>query len=228
MSACIGEPISWLRLERYALEGGSDRAVGDHLARCAACARCLDEIRGDLVALPPLPPLPPLAVPERRPARRRWWLAPAMAFAAAAMVALVLWRGGRGGGGPGPGPEPERREEVARVKGVGEVVLGVVRERGGAIRDDARTYAPGDRWKVVVTCPPAASAWIDVAVYDAGQIDHPLAPARIGCGNRVVVPGAFSITGDRANRVCVRIGAGAAPDRARTEPPDACVTLRPE
>jgi hypothetical protein len=54
MSACIGEPISWLRLERYALDGGADRAAAAHLARCAACARCLDEIRGDLVALPPL------------------------------------------------------------------------------------------------------------------------------------------------------------------------------
>jgi hypothetical protein len=227
MTACIGEPISWPRLERHAQGGGADRAVHDHLAACAACARCLDEIRGDLVALPPLavPPGGEASRPERR--ARRWWLAPAMAFAAAAAVALVVWRGGAGpGAGPGPDPDGAPREEVARVKGVGEVVLGVVRERDGVIRPDARTYAAGDRWKVVVTCPPAASAWIDVAVHDAGQVDHPLAPARIACGNRVAVPGAFSITGDRANRVCVRIGAGAAPDRA--QPPDACVTLRPE
>jgi hypothetical protein len=219
MSACIGEPISWPRLERFAQGGGADPAAADHLARCAACARCLDEIRGDLVALPPL------AVPAR--AARRWWLAPAMALAGAAAVALVLWRTGAGGGPGGPGgPGGEGREDVARVKGVGEVVLGVVRERAGAVRLDARTYAPGDRWKVLVTCPPAASAWVDVAVYDAGEVDHPLAPARIGCGNGVALPGAFSITGGRANRVCVRIAAGAAPDRAG--PPDACVTLRPE
>lgn len=217
MSACIGEPISWPRLERHAREGGADPAVHDHVARCAACARCLDEIRGDLVALPPL------AVPARPARARRPWLAPAMALAAAAGAALVVWRGGGGDAGQGAGAP---REDTARVKGVGEVVLGVVRERGGAIRHDARTYAPGDRWKVVVTCPPAAAAWIDVAVYDAGAADHPLAPARIGCGNRVALPGAFSITGDRANRVCVRIGAAAAPDRARA--PDACVTLRPE
>ena len=221
MSACIGEPISWLRLERHAF-GGGDADVGDHVARCAACARCLDEIRGDLVVLRPLAVAPG---GERRRARARpRWLAPAMAAAAAAAVAVVVWRSG---GGPGEPAEP--REEVARVKGVGEVILGVVRERGGAIRDDdVRTYAPGDRWRVVVTCPPAAAAWIDVAVDDAGQIDHPLAPARIGCGNRVAVPGAFSITGDRVNRVCVRIDADAAPDRARPRPPDACVTLRPE
>ena len=222
MSACIGEPISWLRLERHALGGAADRAVGDHLAACAACARCLDEIRGDLVALPPLAVSPggEASRPERRAARARWrWLAPAMALAAAAAVALVLWRGGGGG-------EEAPREDVARVKGVGEVILGVVRERGGVIRHDVRTYAPGDRWKVVVTCPPAASARVEVAVLDADQIDHPLAPARIGCGNRVAIPGAFSITGDRANRVCVRIAATAAPERAQA--PDACVTLRPE
>jgi hypothetical protein len=145
-----------------------------------------------------------------------------MALAGAAAVALVLWRGA----GTGPSPDRARREDVARIKGVGEVVLGVVRERAGAVRLDARTYAPGDRWKVVVTCPPAASAWVDVAVHDAGGVDHPLAPARIGCGNGVALPGAFSITGGRTNRVCVRIGAAAAPDRAG--PPDACVTLRPE
>jgi hypothetical protein len=216
MSACIGEPISWPRLERYALEGG-DGAVRDHVAACAACARCLDEIRGDVVALPPL------EVPARPApwwARLPRWLGPAAALAAAAGVALVLLRSG------GPGGEAPAREDVARVKGIGEVILGVARERAGAISHDARTYAPGDRWKVAVTCPPAASAWIEVAVYDAGLADHPLPPARIGCGNRVFVPGAFSITGDRPNRICVRVGAGAAPDRAR--PPDACVTLRPE
>ncbi len=220
MSACIGEPISWLRLERYALEG-ADAAVHDHLAACAACARCLDEIRGDLVALPPL--AVSASRPERR-ARRRWWLAPAMALPAAAAVALVVWRSGAG---PGALPGDAPREDAVRVKGVGEVVLGVVRERGGAISLDARTYAPGDRWKVMVTCPPEAAAWIDVAVHDAGQVDHPLAPARIECGNRVAVPGAFSITGDRPNRICVRIGAAAAPDRLQP-PAEACVTLRPE
>jgi hypothetical protein len=224
MSGCIGEPISWLRLERHALGGGGggDPAVGEHLARCPACARCLEQIRGDAVALPPLPALPP--PPAARPPRAVRWLGPAAALAAAAAVAIVVWRGGDA---PAP-PGHEIARSAARIKGVGEVVLDLVRERGGAIRDDVRTYAPGDRWKVVVTCPPAASAWIDVAVYDADQVDHPLAPARIGCGNRIALPGAFSITGDRANRVCVRIAEAAAapPDRARA--PDACVTLRPE
>lgn len=228
MTACIGEPISWLRLERHAQDGGVDAAVRDHLAACAACARCLDEIRGDLVALPPLP-APPAAAPARR--RLRWWLAPAMTCAAAAAVALVVWRGGAPGA---PGARdlpalpalPER--EAVSIKGIGEVVLGVVRERAGTVRDDdARTYAPGDRWKVTISCPPA-TAWIDVTVHDAGQIDRPLPPARVGCGNRVALPGAFSLSGGRPIRVCARVRADVPGPDAPTAPPDACVTLRPE
>lgn len=205
MSACIGTPISWLRLERFAT-ASADPAIAEHVATCPACAACLDEIRRDVVALPPL------AVPAPA-ARRPWWhlAVPALALAAAALV-LAVWP-----------REPEQRSnqvgpEVA-VKGVGEVILGVVRERDGAVRDDATTFLPGDRWKVVLTCPPAASAWVDV---DVGG-DHPLAPAQIACGNRVVVPGAFHLTGTTPNRICVHVAATAA---ARTE--TACVTIRPE
>ena len=51
--------------------------------------------------------------------------------------------------------------------------------------------------------------------------DHPLAPAAIACGNGIVVPGAFALTGGQANRVCARVtsdqGAG-----------EACITVSPE
>ena len=201
MMACIDTPISWPRLERYAT-GVDDAQIAAHLAACPACASCLDEIRRDVVALPPL------VVPERA-RRSRWWFAlPALAVAAAAVM-LAVW------------PRDPVREDLVRVKGVGDVVLGVVRERDGAIRDDATTFLPADRWKVVVTCPPAASAWVHV---DVGG-DHPLAPARIECGNRVVVPGAFHLTGDAPNRICLRVSAGAMPDAGA---PSACVTIRPE
>jgi hypothetical protein len=221
VTACAGEPISWLRLEQFAL-GASDPAIATHLAGCAVCRGCLDQIRGDAVALPPL--IAPDAPPRR--AWRRWWLAPALAAAAAAAVALVVAR-----------PSPGADDRVA-IKGIGEVALELVRERAGAISYDARRYAPGDRWKVVISCPPAAAApgpapplapmlAIDVSVADGATVDHPLAETRIACGNRIVVPGAFTVTGDRVNRVCARISAiaGAAPD------PDAgtaCATLSPE
>jgi hypothetical protein len=211
VTACISEPISWLRLEQFTL-GAPDPAIASHLAACPACRHCLDEIRGDAMAMPPLamPAAPP------RPARRRRWLAPALAAAAAAVVLVIVLR---------PPGEREAADRVA-IKGIGEVSLELVRERAGAISYDARRYAPGDRWKLVVSCPPAAPAAplsIDVSVADGLTVDHPLATARIACGNRVVVPGAFTVTGERANQVCARIAAAPGPDAGT-----ACVTLVPE
>jgi hypothetical protein len=93
----------------------------------------------------------------------------------------------------------------------------------------------------VVSCPPAAASpgpspapspapilAIDVSVADGVTVDHPLAATRIACGNRVVVPGAFTVTGDRVNRVCARIAAIA--NRAAPDPEagTACVILLPE
>lgn len=225
MTPCIGEPISWLRLEQFALDA-ADPAIAAHLAACPACRHCLDGIRADAVALPALVlPAQPAgaagAVRSARAAWRRWWLAPALAAATAALVLLVVLR-------PPPGPDPMAgaAEDLVVIKGVGEVVLELVRERGGAIAFGARGYAPGDRWKVVVSCPPSeasAPLVIDVSVGDGLTVDRPLPAARIVCGNRVVVPGAFAITGDRANRVCARIAA--APDGS---PGTACVTVTPE
>ncbi len=215
--ACIGEPISWLRLETFA-QGRTDRETGAqiraHVDACPACRHCLDEIHADVVALPPL------AMPAAQPARRAWWklLVPAFALATAAVVVLLVVRR--------PDDEaPPVREDIVAIKGVGEVVLGTVRERAGVIREDMRAFAAGDRWKLVVTCPPAATGVllpVEVTVVEIGgssAVDRPLAPAQIACGNRVVLPGAFSLGGPRANRVCATIG----PERAT-----ACVTIAPE
>lgn len=215
---CIAEPISWLRLEQHAL--ARDPEVEAHVGRCEACRSCLDAILADSVALPALPAHAPV------PARRRWWTwsVPALAAAAVAAIALAVLR---------PRPEP-RPDDTTAVKGVGEVLVDVVRERGGAIAESARTFAAGDRWKVVVTCPPEAGAWLDVGVVEIGGApgaDYPLAPAHVACGNRVVVPGAFELTGTHANRVCVRVSADGPPAREPPRPGEpgvACVTVSPE
>jgi hypothetical protein len=208
MSACIDQPISWLRLEMFALDK-RDATIAQHVAACPACARCLSDIEGDVVALRPL------AVPERRPGWR--WLrlgAPAFALAAAAIVLLIVWR-----------DRDPRREDIAYgVKGVGDVVLGIVRERADVTRDDVRSFAPGDRFKVVITCAPGPSVWLQLFVEDGRTTDHPLPPARVACGNRVAMPGAFSITGSARNRVCIRVSAADSADDARI----ACLTLVPE
>ena len=196
MSACIGTPVSWLRLETYARDP-RDAAIREHLAACEVCRGCFDEIERDVVALPVL------VVPERR--RKLWW--PWLLVPAAAAILLVLLR-----------PRPHHDDATFAVKGVGEVTVGVVRERAGAITYDAREYLPGDRWKVIVTCPPSAGAWIDVTVGG----DQPVPRAHLACGNRVVVPGAFTLNGG-ANRICVHVSASEGGDGDQ-----GCVTVRPE
>jgi hypothetical protein len=144
-------------------------------------------------------------------AKRKWWrfALPAFGALAAAAIILFLLR-----------PREPSLDNVAHIKGVGEVVVDVVRERDGTVRDDVRTFKPGDRFKVIVTCAPSHEVSIDVAVREDGseRPDHPLAPAKLVCGNRVVLPGAFSLTGNKQHDVCARIN-----DEA-----DACLTLSPE
>jgi hypothetical protein len=215
---CIGEPVSWLALERAAL-GESDGAVAAHLAACAACRDCLDRLRADVVVLPPL------RVEAVRP-RARWWrfgIAGLGAALAAAVLAIVLIPPGDHGR-----PDQVAAERVAHVKGVGDVVVGVVRDRAGAIAEDATVFRAGDRWKVVVTCAAPADAWLDVAVVDDTGAAYPVAAAHVACGNRVVVPGAFELTGARPNRVCAIAAAGAPPPRGTLPDDAACITIRPE
>jgi hypothetical protein len=205
--ACISEPISWLRLERYAI-GGGDARIREHVDACPACKHCLDEIQRDVVALPPL------QVSGAAPKRKWWHVAlPAFGALAAAAIILLLLRP----------REPARRENVVNIKGPGEVIIDVVRERGGVVRDDVHTFKAGDRFKVIVTCAPSHSVSLDVEVREDGvtQPDRPLAPAQIVCGNGVVMPGAFELTGDKQHRVCAQVTS--AEDHGK-----ACLTLSPE
>lgn len=211
--SCIGTPISWLRLETYALDK-RDAAVAAHLAECPACSSCFASITDDMVALPAL------VVTDKPKRTWLWWLAPAMAAAAAAIVLLVIVR-----------REPNLPDHVTTIKGGRQVVLGVVRERSGVIRRDVTAYATGDRWKLTLTCEPGPLVWVDVAVVDPRSVDHPLSPAQLSCGNEIVVPGAFEITGRDANVVCAVLDPDAIPPRTTPvpgTPGTACITLTPE
>ena len=218
-SRCVGEPVSWLRLERYRLgELAPDerQLVTEHLAACATCAACMARIEADeAVDLPALgfgrdaARAAAVAATARPPWRRRL-LTSAGALAAAAAVILGVgrtWRPGVQTGQP----------EAARPKGdamafvlVGDNGQRVVDAQGGVFRD-------GDRFKALVTCPPGASAAFDLVVFDATGAFFPLAPAvGFACGNEVPLPGAFRLTaapGDRET-VCVVWGDGERIDRA--------------
>jgi hypothetical protein len=72
----------------------------------------------------------------------------------------------------------------------------------------------------------------DVAVFDGGRASFPFAPAApITCGNRVPLPGAFRLDGERPLQVCLLLS-GDPIDRARvsaiTTRAAACVPLQPE
>jgi hypothetical protein len=224
VSACVGVPVSWLRLERHAL-GEVDGEVAAHVAACAACRAALATIEADDR---PLPPLPVPAAPRRR---WSWW--PRLAFAGglvAAAAALILWVVIR------RGEEPAMHAgSRVRVKG-GELVVSLVRERGGAVTFEPSRFAPGDRFKVRVTCSPGAAGdvAVDVVVFQDGAAAWPLAPARLACGNLVAVPGAFRITGAGPARICLAVAERGAVDRAAIEARGArgaevgCVGVEPE
>ena len=225
MTRCVGEAISWPRLEAFALEP-RDSEIAAHLAGCDACAACFAALRGDRVVLRPLPDVAAAAGHAGnaargavRRSRRRASLAGGLALALAAVLALVAWPPDE----QAAPPDLAIARGVARLKGTGDVVLDVVRERAGAIRTDVRSYAAGDRWKLVVTCPPTATGSplaIDVRVWEDGAaaVDRPLPRATIACGNRIALPGAFSISGTRPHHVCARFGGTA----------EACLLLVPD
>jgi hypothetical protein len=205
MTACIGTPISWLRLERYALgEAPSERsAVASHLDACAVCRECFAQIeRESQVPLPPLPAPKTSERPSERRARGRWFAIGSGVALAAAVLLLIARR-------PKDG---EIEGGIARVKG-GDVAFTLVRDDAARIAEAGGTYRDGDRFKVLVTCPPqvtgsplrgSRSASFDLVVWEDGRASFPLpAASGVECGNDVPLPGAFRLTGDKKITVCL-------------------------
>jgi hypothetical protein len=214
-AACTGTPISWLRLERYhagEADGAERRAIDEHVAGCEACARCLRHVRDDDAGRA-LPPLPVAAGPGRRVGRPVALLAArragALGAALAAAAAVALAWGRRDGAAPAD-PAPG-----GRAKG-DEVGLALVREGGDAVADEGGSYSDGERFKALVTCPPAMRAGWDLVVYERREASFPLAPrAELACGNGVPLPGAFQLTGREPLTVCLAWGErGGEVDRA--------------
>ncbi len=214
--ACIGQPLSWLVLERLALdelEGAAAATAGEHLVACAACSAAMGTIRVETRVLPALPELPALDAvapvvlsggrakvsPQSKDAPRRWtrWAGVGVALAAAALLLLLLRSGPTE-----PGGELSQR---VRVKGAGIVVMTLVRERDGAVTFDPPDVRETDRWKVQLTCAPGGGASAEIVVLQSGQAAATALAARpFACGNDVVLPGAFRITGGAAI-VCAKL-----------------------
>lgn len=217
MAAADCTPVSWLRLERYALgelDAGQRGDIAAHLATCARCRACADRIAAEAESeLPPLPaPSPTTPVPPAVPGARAWpWrfkprqhgLA-ALAAGLALVAAVLVLR-----------PRQAAHVAGARVVAVkgGEIAVELVREHGGSIAWEPTSFGAGDRLKLLVTCAAPLEVQADIVVV---QSDGPVfvgPPARIACGNRVPVPPAFRITGPGAARVCVLLDATDPPPR---------------
>ncbi len=246
MSAhCVGEPLSWLRLELHQLgelRGEEARQVEEHLARCPACSAALAHLAADRRPLPALPLAATgagddaLAEERQGPAgwledlwawARRPWVAPA--FGAVALAAVVLWvvPWGQERGAPG--------QAASGLKGEGAVELVLLRERDGLVGEAPEDFAPEDRFAVMVTCGATTPQPWDLVVFQGDAVDFPLAAGTpLACGNRQRVPGAFRLGGVAPARVCLVLGAPV-PERAALRhrgfaglPPDSpCRELRP-
>lgn len=224
---CRGEPISYLRLERY-LQGDVQAAererVADHLQQCGVCRECFEAMRDEPIELPALP-----VVQQRVP--RLWWRSARRAWppllAAAAAVLLVIWA---------RAPAPDLPPARVRVKG-GELAIELARLHAGTIAADATRFAAGDRFQARVSCPPGTAVYWDLLVLQAGEVFFPLTPSTpLQCANGVSLPGAFALDGREPANVCVLVQPDAPLDRvqlARTATrtlPDAaaCVELTAE
>jgi len=191
--------VSWLELELHALgelAAAATARVAAHLDECAACRACLERIHGDQRTMPALV-VPATRVP--RPFWTRWRIAWSLAGAAvaAAAVLLVVLRGGDTGDQLAI---PGRR---AHLKGGAEVTVSLVRDRAGAITHDPRDFRDGDAFQLLVTCPFGDDTDADLAVFQGGRAFFPTAAGHVDCGNQVVFPAAFHITGDQPATVCV-------------------------
>jgi hypothetical protein len=192
---CISEPVSWLRLERYALGESKDHeersAVAAHLAVCEACRLCFETIEVDSKAeLRPLSPVRSLRARRDSLARAGVAIGAGLALAAAAVIGVGRWTGRPGDRGPG-------------VKG-DAVAFSLVRDDELLIAEAGGTFREHDRFKALVTCPPGMRARFEVVVWDKAGATFPLdVPPDLACGNDVPIPGAFRVTGTESVRVCL-------------------------
>ena len=195
---CKSQALSWLRLEMYHLQelsGAEAGRVENHLEDCEVCRSCLDQIKQAGDELKPLPRI------ELESKRSGWfglaWIGATASLAAAAILLIVLKVGW-----------PDQRaaklppNKIA-YKG-GELTISLVRDRTGVINHEPEAFMIGDRFKVLVTCPPGEELYWDLVVLQSDEIFFPLTPAKIlSCGNRVGLPGAFTLSSPARVTVCL-------------------------
>jgi hypothetical protein len=207
------EPISWLMLERYALgelSAEERRLVDARLSTSAEDRALLASIVAGAAELPPLPASAPISMAaertKRRPIGRVALLGGMLATAAVVLLVRVTHTE----------PAP-----YAGVKGSG-LSLRIISDRQGP---EPKTFAPGERFKVAVTCAAQPAHSLRLLVFQGGERFEPLPEHAPHCGNLVEWPGAFALDGGEPASVCLYWGTSDEPRPDATEL--TCLRLTP-
>lgn len=238
--SCIGEPISYLRLERYGLGELSPverQRIREHLAACAVCRGCFERVQADTRAsdlawlTSRLELAPPVAgakavmmpAPSRGWAGWRSWIAwggGALGAGLALGLALMILpsrptrpRAGshaaRDSAAPAPAPAPPKG---ARSKGDPLALELIRRDAQGRLLDPIG-FAVGDRFKLLLTCPPELTGTVRVLAFQAGEVFEPIPAQQLRCGNRRALTGALQLDGDAPVALCAVFADNVGPDR---------------
>ncbi len=191
--------VSWLTLERYCLgelPAAEAVRVEQALQRSEELRRCLERIQADQGRVLPALTRP---VTRLRPHRTFWDFLSRPALGAAATLAVLL-SGALLYQGAFWSDAPENR-----VKG-GEMAIALVRRSGGELGSEPSVFLEGDEFKVRVTCSrPGLLDW-QLSVFQGDEVFFPLeASVPLSCGNEVLLPGAFRLTGARPVLVCLSV-----------------------
>ena len=192
-----------------ARRGRAREQVAAHLAACPACAACLAHIEDDDArALPPSARCRrPRGAPSSRSSRVR---AAAALGALAAAAALVL--GLRGDAHRGRGRAPAARREPRQ--GRRHRVHARARRRRAHRERRGRRTATAIASRRSSPAPRGRRSRSTSSCTTRGGASFPLEPARgLACGNDVPLPGAFRLTGDDDETVCLVWGEGGPVDR---------------
>ncbi len=90
----------------------------------------------------------------------------------------------------------------------------LMRDREGIVAENPRGYREGDRFRLYVTSPFVETTPVEIVVFQEGDAFFPYPPEReTAKGNRVSIPGAFSLTGEEPAILCVLLSTDL-PERA--------------
>jgi hypothetical protein len=199
MTSCIGEPVSYLRLERYSLHelpAEEDRSIASHLEQCAVCRACYERIQADArdadvaVLATKLSQLSAAARPRPRRARFVWG---ASALVASLAALLFVMR---------PPAEAPGIASQSTTKGDG-LGLEVVRSDAQGQLLEPTHFAESDRFKLLLSCSADRAGSVRVLVFQGGDVFEPVPAQRLeSCGNRRPLAGAWAFDGGEAVELC--------------------------